>query len=193
MLESESAVSWIRDGGLFVHSPTTVSSVGPAVKISQAVKAANELTMEAWLKPANITQDGPARIITITEDYNYRNFQLGQAAELYDIRLRTTDTTDNGQPSLPSPYGAVTSNLTHVVYTRQSTGMARIYINSIEVAGRVVAGQLIGWDDNYRLVLANEVIGGRPWLGEFHLVAFYNRALTPLEINLNYQAGAHGA
>jgi hypothetical protein len=40
--------------------------------------------------------------------------------------------------------------------------------------------------------LANEADGDRPWLGDFHLVAFYGRALSPAEIGQNFQSGIHG-
>jgi hypothetical protein len=41
------------------------------------------------------------------------------------------------------------------------------------------------------LVLANEPGGARLWLGELHLVAIYDRALTAAEVNSNFMAGAH--
>ena len=46
------------------------------------------------------------------------------------------------------------------------------------VASKKVAGKLSGWDRNFRLSLANELTGDRPWLGELDLVAIYDRALT---------------
>jgi hypothetical protein len=80
-------------------------------------------------------------------------------------------------------------DLTHVAYTRDPSGAARIYINAQQTAKRQIGGDLSNWDSTYRLTLANEMIGGRPWLGTFRLVAIYQRALTPEEIQENYQAG----
>ncbi|MEZ4832996.1 MAG: hypothetical protein R2873_13580 [Caldilineaceae bacterium] len=34
------------------------------------------------------------------------------------------------------------------------------------------------WDADFRLALANEVSGRRPWLGDFHLVAIYGERLA---------------
>ncbi|MCA9070026.1 MAG: DUF1595 domain-containing protein, partial [Planctomycetaceae bacterium] len=50
---------------------------------------------------------------------------------------------------------------------------------------------LTNWKDSYRLALANELTGDRPWEGTFYLVALYRRALTPQEVEQNFKAGAH--
>jgi hypothetical protein len=192
-IENESRVRWETNGSLAVNTATTISSIGPASKLRAAVQTTNAVTVEAWIKPANITQDGPARILTISYDYLERNLLLGQSAASYDMRLRTTATTLNGEPWLSTPAGAAKVALTHVVYTRASGGATRIYINNAVAASGSLGGNLSNWDANYRLALANELIGGRPWLGEFHLVAFYGRALSATEVDQNYRAGSAGA
>ena len=56
--------------------------------------------MEAWVTPAQEVQSGPARIVTLSQDHVNRNFTLGQEEDAYELRLRTTETSDNGLPSL---------------------------------------------------------------------------------------------
>lgn len=192
IVESEASITWIATGGLSVNSPTIIASGDPATKVIEAAKASNEITLEAWVKPANTTQDGPARIVALSTDYHHRNLQLAQAGGLYDVRLRTTETTDNGQPSLFTPLGSLTTALTHLVYTFQATGKARIYLNGVSVASKSVGGNLSNWDEEYRLALANELIGSRAWLGEYHLLAIYDRALSSDEVGQNFGAGIHG-
>ncbi len=63
------------------------------------------MTIEAWVKPANTTQSGPARIVTLSRDPGSRNFTLGQKAGAYEVRFRTTSTSANGEPALSSPGG----------------------------------------------------------------------------------------
>ncbi len=188
-LESEAAVTWIPDGGLAINAPTIMSSMDPAGGVASAAMASNEITVEAWIKPANITQDGPARIVSLSVDFNYRNFQLAQTAEIFDVRLRTTETTENGRPSLATPLGSLTADLTHVVYTRAASGMARTYVGGESVVGRIVPGTFSNWDEGYRLALGDELIGSRPWLGEYHLVAVYSRALSADEVGQNFRVG----
>jgi hypothetical protein len=193
-IDSLAAVSWIA-GGLAVNSPTIVQSEVAATKVISACQLADEITIEAWIEPANTTQDGPARIVTLSADSSNRNFTLGQGlwdgqpSDLYDARLRTTATSNNGTPSVSSPAGSLALVLSHVVYTRDVSGSAKIYIDSVERASGAVGGDLSNWDQGYPLALANELTQDRPWLGEFHLVAVYARALTQAEVNQNFNAG----
>ena len=83
----------------------------------------------------------------------------------------------------------MTTNLTHVVLSRDATGSTRIYVNGVLVEAWAAGGDLSTWDVNYMLALANAPGGGRPWLGELHLVAVYGRALTILEVQQNLNAG----
>ncbi|MFC2036982.1 LamG-like jellyroll fold domain-containing protein [Chloroflexota bacterium] len=186
--ESEAAVRWEPDGWLVVPSPTVISSAGAASSLIQAAKASNEITLEAWIKPASATQDGPARIITLSADANNQNFHLAQTGPQVEVRLRTTQTTLNGRPALSTLPGSVAADLMHVVYTRDASGGIRIYIDGVVVADGLVGGDLSNWDEGYRLALANELAGGRAWLGEYHLVAVYDRALSAAEVSQNFVA-----
>jgi hypothetical protein len=189
-----SAVSWVL-GGLAVNAMTIIASEAVATKVIEAAQTTNEITVEAWVMPANTSQDGPARIVTLSADLFYRNFTLGQGlwggqpSDLYDMRLRTTATDDSGLPSLSTPPGSLTTDLTHVVYTREASGMAKIYVDGVEQASRTVGGIFSNWDTGYRLALANELTEDRPWLGEFRLVAVFSRALSQAEVSQNFQAG----
>jgi len=97
MIADNQAVTWIQ-GGLSVDSSTIIKSSSAPQKIMDALQASNEITLEAWVKPANLTQTGPARIVSFSKDTGYRNFTLGQTIDEYRMRLRTTNTTNNGIP-----------------------------------------------------------------------------------------------
>ena len=88
------------------------------------------------------------------------------------------------------PKGRVRTERTHVVYTRAANGEARMYINGEEAASGPIPGELSSWEGGMRLALADEVGGGRPWLGAYHHVAVYSRALEPSEIAAHHAAGA---
>jgi len=188
------AVNW-REEGLTILSPTLIASTSPAEKIFQACIASNEITLEAWLKPANTTQAGPARIISISQNTHSRNITLGQGlwgslpSDVYDVRLRTTERSANGLPSFSSPAGSLTAEKTHFVYTRNNTGAARIFLNGILIAETIVSGDFATWNPRFPLLLANETTGDYPWLGDYYLVAIYERALGTPEVQQNYDAG----
>ncbi len=108
-IEKPEAVRWLPDGGLRVDSSTRIASAAAAGKVVQAVRRSGELTVEAWIRPANTTQAGPARIVTCSADPSRRNFTLGQALGDFEMRFRTTSTTPNGEPSLWSSWQATGS------------------------------------------------------------------------------------
>jgi hypothetical protein len=105
IIEDSSAVQWLSNGGLAVRSPVLIASQGPAAKIAQAVRKSGAISIETWIKPADTTQSGPARIVTVSRDPGNRDFTLGQKAGAYEIRFRTTLTSANGEPALSSPGG----------------------------------------------------------------------------------------
>jgi hypothetical protein len=86
---------------------TLIASSKPATKVSEAVKQSGAISIEAWITPANTTQAGPARIVTISRDPGVRNITVGQKAGAYEVRLRTTATSANGEPALSWPRGDI--------------------------------------------------------------------------------------
>jgi len=102
-IRNPAAVTWLRGGGLAVQSPVLIASATPATKIISSVRQSNAITIETWIKVANTTQAGPARIVSLSKDPGSRNVTLGQKGDAYEVRLRTTSTSPNGEPSLSSP------------------------------------------------------------------------------------------
>lgn len=190
-LADATAVTWLGDS-LRIDTATIATSASPATKITGACMASNALTVEAWVVPANLTQDGPARIVTNSTDIFARNFQLGQhGASYWDARVRSSTTNENGSPGVRSPEGGgdVVLALTHVLATRAPTGERKIYINGVERGSDNPGGDLTVWNATLPLSMVNEGSLDRPWLGELHLVAIYDRALTPAEVSQNFAAG----
>jgi len=188
----ENALQWLPGGGLLISAPTILASAQPAQKVIEAYKATNALTVEAWIKPADMVQDGPARIVTVSLDPFNRNMTLGQEFGTYDMRLRTTSTSENGVPSLTTADGAVEPALAHLVYTRDAAGQAVLYRDGQALAQGQVDGSLAAWDDSFRLALANEISMDRPWLGEYHRVALYDLAWSVDEVQQRFLAGPTG-
>jgi len=102
-IEDRWAVSWIPGGGLSIDSPTIVASADAATKVINSCRAVDEISIEAWLKPADAAsgERSPARIVTLSKNKSKRNFSLGQGTPadqrtpVYDVRLRTTETNHN--------------------------------------------------------------------------------------------------
>jgi hypothetical protein len=120
-----SAVEWLKDGGLAVRAPVLIASNGPATALTDAITRSQAITIEAWVKPVDYAQAGPARIVTLSQDPVRRNLTLGQQGDGYEVRLRTTTTSDNGLPGVAT--GGPEAR--HVQATRDADGSyAMIYL-----------------------------------------------------------------
>jgi len=189
MIETPNSVRWSK-GTLTVVSSASIVSPKSAKRLVEAVRKSNALTIEAWVTPASTDQTGPARIVSLSSNPSVRNLTLGHDNHVYDVRLRTTSTDGNGNPSTAAPAKSLTTALTHVVFTRDSTGAAAIFVNGEQVVSKLVGGDLSNWETGHRLSLANEISRDRPWLGQFHFVAIYDRALNGNEVQQNFAAGS---
>ncbi len=202
-------IHWIP-GGLAIDTSTIIRSGQAATKIIDAVakdaSPTNAFTIEAWLKPADTTQGsagGIKRIFAISQDTSNYNLLVAQAGGAYRMLFRycTGSCATNSSASLDTPLNSVATEFTHVVYTRNNFGDITAYLNGVQVASIRTGGNLSTWNPAYLLGLANELSAydqegnfnsseDRPWKGELYLVAAYDRALSPLEVKQNFEAGA---
>jgi len=188
-IEDPANTSWSAQG-LAINASTKLVSATASTKIHDAIVASGEFSIEAWVMNDNLTQDGSARIVSYSENTVNRNFTLGQEATQYELRTRTSTTSNNGHPELFS-YGVVANSLQHVVYTFDtSTGNEYIYLDGSLTATGTRAGNFSNWNDTYNLIIANEDTDNRPWLGTLRMVAVYDKALTSTEITQHYNAGS---
>lgn len=188
-IDDPASTTWVT-GGLRLDAPTLVRSPFWASKIVDACTATNAITVEAWVKPANVTQDGPVRMVTMSSVEYQRNFTLGPGTTEWVWLVRTTQTDTNGVPLNTTGFGFVTTDLQHVVATFDSSdGRSRIYLNGQQVNWENIGGDLSDWAHGMRFALGNELLDSWPWLGTFYHVAVYDRALSAADIQINFGAG----
>lgn len=83
-----------------VHAP----QAGAFANLIQPIRQSAQFTLVATAATQNLTQTGPARMISISDGTLLRNFTLGQQGNHLAIRLRTPITGENGKyPELIVP------------------------------------------------------------------------------------------
>ncbi|MFC4049993.1 LamG-like jellyroll fold domain-containing protein [Actinomadura syzygii] len=191
---STQGMSW-GTSGLTLTKPTLIRSGAPATKLTAAVKASNEISVEAWVKPVTgLLTNGQFNIVTVSADDAHRNVTVQQRKGLLessfvDVWLRTSTTSEDGAPDLATDAGSLGADLTHVAYTRSADGKARIYINGEPAADDGAAGTLAAWNDQFELALGDEFTGGHAWLGTYRMLAVYSRALSAEEVSARFASG----
>jgi hypothetical protein len=201
-------IDWLSGGGLRIKKSNIIKSITKATKLITACKKTNEISIEVWIKPQQEIQKA-GRIVTLSEDRNNRNFTLAQGifefqSKEYNVRLRHTEagvpndglpalqTRNDGLPALQTRSDAIiTDQPSHLIYTRKKDEV-KIYLNGQELSPQksiASKGDFSNWDESYFFALGNEMTEDRAWLGEYYLIAVYNRALTLEEVQQNFSVG----
>lgn len=187
------SVNWIGGWGIQLLNGKAQGSTASSKKLHDLLTATGEMSLEAWVVPANVTQEGPARIISYSGGSQARNFMVGQTLYNYDYLLRTSETDGNGDPAISTPVAdeLLQASLQHVVVTYDPVNGRQIFVNgeNAGVSDDIEVGNFNEWNDTYAFVLGNEVSGDIPWAGSIRLVAIHNRALTPEQITQNFDVG----
>ena len=183
-----SAVSWV-EGGLSFDSPTLARTEGAPRSLYDAIAASQQLTMEAWVTPANSTQNGPARIVSLGRSTTAHNMFIGQgefrgASTVFETRIGR-DSNDQ----LHTAEGSLELRPMHLVATYGTDDIVSVYLDGELAIQQRVSTPIDDWDTSYLLGMGNELDGKRPWLGTYHLLSFYDTALDADQVATNYQAG----
>lgn len=192
-LSLSGSYSWVGGWGVAFTDGKAQGSTTASKKLHDMIKSTNEYAIEAWVVPGNVTQDGPARIVSYAGSSQTRNFMLGQTLYAYDSFNRSTETDINGQPQLSTAAEEedLQASLQHVVVNYDPTNGRRIYVNGefTDDLDTVAGGLLTDWDDTYALAVASEVDNETRWAGTVRLLAIHNRALSDEQIRQNFDVG----
>lgn len=126
-------VRWLTPRGIAIREGTIMTSSGSPTKLSTGrLSSRNELSVEAWVVPANLSQRGPARIVSYSKDPQQRNFTLDQQERDLVFRLRTPISGSNGtNPELRTRDQPLSLALQHLVATYQNR-RETLYLNGTE-------------------------------------------------------------
>jgi len=186
-------VTWAGGWGLTFGAggKAQATTVGSA-KLFNLIQATGEFSVEAWVAPALVAATN-SYMVSYSGSDKTRNFTLAQTNQDYDFMMRSSNSDLNGAPQLATPDAmmALQASLQHVVLTYDPVNGRQIYINGVNtgLTDPQKGGTISNWDSTFALVLGNEVSGDDSWQGLIKFVAIHSRALTPAQIQQNYNAG----
>ena len=140
-------VRWLDPNGIEILRPAILRSAAAGTKLVEAFSETHEFSIEMWIKPRSTLQDGPARIVSFSDDSSGRNFTLGQIGSNIEFRIRTPITGRNGTPlALRTTNGFLTSGMVHIIATYHR-GIQKVYANGVEQPKRLnlTADGIIGF------------------------------------------------
>ena len=186
--------TWLGSWGIRLVNGKAQGSVAGSSKLHSLITGTGEYSLEAWVAPNNVTQED-AWILGYAGGPDSRNLLLSQTLYNYEAYNRSTVTDGNsaGAPALSTldDDERAQATLQHVVVTFDPVDGRKIYVNGvytgdIDEAG---GGLLNNWSEIYALVLGNASNNARPWAGTIKMVAVHNSALTPAQIQQNFDVG----
>ncbi len=189
-------VNWVSGYGVEIGNGGKLqASTAASKKLYDFISASEEYSLEAWVVPANVTQEDTS-IITYSSGATNRNMMLGQTLYSYDYYNRSDATVANNNNILSTADGDrdLQASLQHVVVTFDPVNGRKIYVNGVytdDADSVATPGDSLRnvWDEISVLVLGNEPSGGHQWLGKVRLLAIHNRALTAEQVLQNFEAG----
>ena len=184
-------VNWLQGrNGIEIASSSVIKNVNPT-KLYNKLTATNRLTIEAWIEPANLTQGGPARIVTLSngKSTNAVNVHLGQQDTQIIYRTRISG-SDYHELSVPGGFINTTSPR-HVVITFDGLAKSVYFDGQLQSRTEIGVGGFSTWDTSFPLILGNENNVNRAWLGKMYMIAIYDKALVAEDVMQNYMAGSN--
>lgn len=150
--------------------------------VTEAVRRARALSLEAVLEPDDLESRGQAEIVALGPRQGPRDFALVQDGRALALVLRTSGADAARVPILR----LASARPVHVAVVYRA-GVLTAYLNGRPVQETAVAGDLGAWAEG-DLVLGSAPDKSADWAGTLEGVAVYARALAPDEVELDAQA-----
>ena len=186
-------VTWYGGWGITTNGGRAQGLTNTSTKVSDIIQESGEFSIEAWVIPANVTQED-ASIITYSAGSMDRNFTVRQNLYDYNYLLRTSETSLEAVTELlstPADDEVLQATLQHVVATYHPIDGRNIYVNGdlVSPVDPVPRGTLIDWQNNFAFILGSDASGDNAWEGTIRMAALHRRALTQLQVTQNFDVG----
>lgn len=187
--------TWLNNFGVNFSGGKAQADTEKSEKLNRLIRTTGEYSIEAWVIPANVTQQD-ANIISYDAGSIEKNFALTQYEYSYRLHNRTAqgNTNANGEPFISTLDAGeiLQSSLQHVVATYGPVAGRKIMVNGVEIPVTdpvTESTSISSWDDTFAFVLGNSSSNQKSWRGQVRMVAMHNRALTEVQALQNFEAG----
>ena len=191
-LQFDGNVSWVGGWGINLDGGRAQATSNTSKKLYNLIAESGEYSIETWVAPNNVTQEGPARIISYSAGNDNRNFMLGQTQYNYDFLHRNENSVTTGEPALSTADAdeRLQAALQHVVVTYTPQEGRKIYVNGVFTGDEdpSPSTSIADWNNSYQFSLGTGD-SDFTWRGVIRMVAIHNRALTADQITQNFDVG----
>lgn len=121
-----------RPQGISVGPQNWLQSTTPPAALTQALRDSQAFTLSLAFTSTSPSQNGPARIFSLSKDPQNRNLTVGQEKRHLSLRLRTAITQGNGhRPEFIIPNVFSSANVAHHLVIRYDSHFLVAYLDSL--------------------------------------------------------------
>ena len=118
--------------GALLSSSNWLETADAVKKLNKRISNTSEFTISTTVATSDISQTGPARIVSISDDPLRRNFTLGQQGTALNLRLRTPITGENGGDVKLNIPNIFTDKQTHTLIITYSRPIIQVYVDNLQ-------------------------------------------------------------
>ena len=118
--------------GVFLSEHHWLETADSAQLINQRIREANQFTIGATVASANVKQDGPARIISLSSSTTDRNFTLGQQDSHLVVRLRSPVNGENAAYMMNYVFDVFTDTKPHQILITYANSVLEVYVDKLQ-------------------------------------------------------------
>ena len=168
--------------GVVINQQNWLKTTFPAIKLTQEIQNSSRFTIFTKIATDNFQQEGPARIISLSQNHLWRNFTLAQWRNDLSIRIRMPLTGINGKKPEIRVKNFFTDREIHQLAIAYNGFRLRVYRDRIESEQSLSLGSeaALFWSiftalrDNLYLNIGNDL---------FYYSLYYGLIFVPLGIS----------
>jgi len=149
--------------------------------------AANNFTIEMWIKLNSLTSNNP-RLFKTSNDGNISGISIVNPPSSNNLLIYMSSNGSTYDILNGAGIGSITfGQFSHLVITRVGATL-NIYINNVLTGSANIASSSIYYTSTPGIAIGGTVGGGRSILGNIALFKMYNKGLSATEVAQNYNA-----
>lgn len=177
--EEEVTTSSENSTGIIVNPKNWLKTKNPASELTQKIKNSSQFTIFTEIATANLTQEGPARIISLSKNQYWRNLTIAQWRNDLSIRMRTPLMGGNGKkPEIRINNFFTDTNFHQLAISYNGTRL-KIYVDEVAKAESLYLGSeaALFWSI---FSVFTEKIYLKPASNSFYIILYYGLIFIPL-------------
>lgn len=118
--------------GVFLSEHHWLQTADSAQLINRRIREADSFTIGATVATANVAQEGPARIVSLSNSTTARNFTLGQQDSHLVVRLRTPVNGENASYMMNYVFDVFTDTKPHQIVITYANSVLEVYVDKLQ-------------------------------------------------------------